>query len=77
MNLSAFANLDQSSVRRGRRLMHGGRSAHNPGAKRSPRLMETIDSADRLAPIAAYTYVRRQQGFRSKNLLRFISLNSG
>jgi len=39
--------------------------------------METIDSADRLAPIVAYTYVRRQQGFQSKNLLRFVTLNSG
>jgi hypothetical protein len=54
-----------------------GSAAQMADGERSPRLIETIDSADRLAPIVAYTYVRRQQGFRSKNLLQFVSLNSG
>ena len=70
---------DDRHVKFAPRLPVDGRRRNADGrrAKRSPRLIETIDSADRLAPIAAYTYVCRQQGFRSKNLLQFVSLNSG
>jgi hypothetical protein len=36
-----------------------------------------IASFDRHAAIAAYTYLRRQHGFRSKNLPHFFNRNSG
>jgi hypothetical protein len=36
-----------------------------------------IVSFDRLAAVAAYTYLRRQQGFRTQNLPNFFSLKTG
>jgi hypothetical protein len=38
--------------------------------------MDTIASFDRLAAIAAYTYLRRQQGFPIKKIPRLFSLNT-
>jgi hypothetical protein len=52
-------------------------TAETPGNERSPRPIRTITSIDRLASTISYTYLRRQHGFRSKNLPKFVSRNSG
>src|SRR5271154_3061142 len=52
-------------------------TADAAGGGRSSRPIETIASIDRLAATISYTYLRRQHGFRSKNLLKFVSLKSG
>ena len=63
--------------RRSRRRRFDNHRRTAEALERSSRPIDPIASFDRLAVIAAYTYLRRQQGFRTKNRPNFFSLKTG